>query len=921
MAEKRERRRPVHRERKEGITPSVDAAETSSSGAADADGARDMAGNAENAQRAEQQISEVETRYRALASAFAPVGAIFWTTPGDGQVDDMPHWRAFTGQTLAEVRQWGWLDAVHPDDRARVTEVWTQALAQQTLYEARFRLRRADGIYRLMEDRGAPVRSADGTVSEWVGILNDITNRQTAERRIAAQYAVSRILAEGATIDDIAPQLVRAIGEALEWHLGVFWMVDARRAVLRPAAVWHAPNVPGDTSAFASASLRMTLPPGVGLPGRTWAAGQPVWIPDVLCDRDFPRIQAALAVGLHAAFAFPVRGSSGVLGIVEYFRTESETPDDDLLHTLATLGGQIGQFLERTHAESEVRASETRMRAVLETALDCIIAIDDEGHILAFNPAAERTFGYRRDDVLGRELAEYIIPPEQRQNHRDGIQRYLATGEGPLLGKRVETTAQRADGSRFPVELAITAIQLDGRTMFTAYLRDITERIHLHQRTRDALDALLSMAEVLVDVPAPASGGAGALRSDMAHVARRLAELTQRVLECRQLSIAAIEPETDIMYPLALIGFSPEQEQLWWDGWRSDTTVSSRLGDDVAARLHADECVFVDMSARHHQSRLRPFDIRTLLVVPANVHGHLIGGLALNFEQPPHDIPEETQTLAVAIAKLVGLVIERERLLHEREQARAGALALEEANRRMDEFLGIVSHELRTPLTTIKASLDLAERRITRLTADGDMPAQQLRDALAELQPLLTRAETATQRQNRLVSDLLDISRIQSDRLNLLPQPVNLTTLVTDCTQEQRMNHPGRVIQLDVPASAVTVRVDAERIGQVITNFLTNALKYSPPDTTVRIRLGVEGPNARISVQDAGPGVPPHEQPHIWNRFHRVPGVHVLSGSGVGLGLGLYICKSLVERHGGQVGVESDGKHGSTFWFTLPLFS
>ena len=126
--------------------------------------------------------------------------------------------------------------------------------------------------------------------------------------------------------------------------------------------------------------------------------------------------------------------------------------------------------------EQTLRESEALKRAVIENAMDCIISIDQKGRIIDFNPAAEHTFGYRREDVLGRELAETIFPPHLREAHHRGLAHYLKTGEGPVLGKRVELDAMRADGSEFPVELGITAMRIGEQSLFTAHLRDITER-------------------------------------------------------------------------------------------------------------------------------------------------------------------------------------------------------------------------------------------------------------------------------------------------------------------------------------------------------------------------------------------------------------------------------------------------------------
>src|SRR6202142_523454 len=141
----------------------------------------------------------------------------------------------------------------------------------------------------------------------------------------------------------------------------------------------------------------------------------------------------------------------------------------------------VGERLRQE--ERELKRSEVRKAAILDSALDCIVMIDHEGCISEFNPAAEHTFGYRRDEVLGKHLAEFIIPPALREKHRQGFAHYLATGEARVLGRRVEMTAIRADGSEFPVALAITRIPLDGPPSFTGFLRDITE----HKRNENAL--------------------------------------------------------------------------------------------------------------------------------------------------------------------------------------------------------------------------------------------------------------------------------------------------------------------------------------------------------------------------------------------------------------------------------------------------
>jgi signal transduction histidine kinase len=248
---------------------------------------------------------------------------------------------------------------------------------------------------------------------------------------------------------------------------------------------------------------------------------------------------------------------------------------------------------------------------------------------------------------------------------------------------------------------------------------------------------------------------------------------------------------------------------------------------------------------------------------------------------------------------------------------------LRAANRRLDEFLGVASHELRTPLTSAKVNVQLALRHLDRLIERSNevIEPAELHAPLAHLRDLFARTERQLERQRRLVDDILDLSRIQEGKLELRMAPCDLNQIVLDAVVEQRLLNPERSIIVRLPERRRRLLVvgDADRIGQVVTNYLTNALKYSREEQCIAVGMEVQGSDARVAVRDAGPGLAPQDQGPIWERFHRASGVDVQSGSGIGLGLGLYICKSIIEQHNGQVGVESTLGEGSTFWLTLPL--
>jgi PAS domain S-box-containing protein len=301
----------------------------------------------------------------------------------------------------------------------------------------------------------------------------EITEHQQTEQRLAVQLAVTNILAQSPSFPTAAPQILQVIGEHLGWDLGFVWCIDREQQALTCSSSWSAESI--DPLTRHRLSAQRSFAAGIGLPGRVWQTGSPLWIVDVLHDTSFIRQQGAAEAGVRSAYSFPICGNAEVFGTLEFFSRNVQTPDEDLLKTLAALGTQIGQFIDRKRAERAQTESEKYRSVMLEAALDGIIGMNAAGRITEFNPAAEQMFGYRRAAVLGHDLAELIIPPASHERDGRGFQHYL-TSDDNLVGKRFEATAIRADGSEFPVELAIACIPTEGAPRFTGCIRDMTEQ-------------------------------------------------------------------------------------------------------------------------------------------------------------------------------------------------------------------------------------------------------------------------------------------------------------------------------------------------------------------------------------------------------------------------------------------------------------
>jgi PAS domain S-box-containing protein len=237
------------------------------------------------------------------------------------------------------------------------------------------------------------------------------------------------------------------------------------------------------------------------------------------------------------------------------------------------------------------------------------------------------------------------------------------------------------------------------------------------------------------------------------------------------------------------------------------------------------------------------------------------------------------------------------------------------AERRKQEFLRMVSHELRTPLTLILGLIELAMLHIKRRPPSLEPEAGRL---LEQIEQKLILACRQVDVETRLVGDLLEVSQLEMHQFTLSLRQENLVTILQKTIADQQAVHTRDIELLLPPVEEVPVIVDAGRIGQVLTNYLTNAFKFAPTDQMIVVRLEVEADSVRVAVRDHGPGLMPEQQQRVWEQFYQVVSP-VGRGSDRGLGLGLAIAKAIIEQHDGRVGVESTPGQGATFWFTLPL--
>ncbi len=541
-----------------------------------------------------------------------------------------------------------------------------------------------------------------------------------------------------------------------------------------------------------------------------------------------------------------------------------------VLLTRVTLRGEtslqatVRDVSEQKRAEEAIRKSEARTRLVIDSALDAVVTIDDRGSIVDWNPRAEVIFGWSAAEAYGQNLAGIIIPPRFRAAHQNGIEAFLRTGAGPILGRRIEVIALRRDGAEFPIELAVTALKTDDGFTFTAFIEDISER----KRAEAALRDLSSFQKAMLD--------------NAGH------------------AIISATPDGIIRL------FNPAAESLL--GYRADELVGKQTPavfhdlEEVAARarLFSAELgvpiepgfdVFVEKSRRdlpneHEWTYIRKDGIRLTVLLNVTALRNAEGQI--------------TSFLGIASDITSLKIVERE-LITAKEAAESASIA-------KSQFLANMSHEIRTPMNGV---LGLAA--LLRQTP------------LSPKQQRLT--DTIVRSGNSLldiINDILDFSKIEAGKLELEHTDFHLRILVDDVLELFAAPAHQKHLELiaDVADSVPAfVKGDPARLRQILINLIGNAIKFTAQGevvvSIVSIADGVDQSVLCFSVKDSGIGITPDALRSIFQPFAQADGSTTRKYGGTGLGLA--IAKQLVTFMGGEIWAESQMGSGATFLFTVHL--
>ena len=384
------------------------------------------------------ELQRSEQRFSTLVRA---TSAIVWVRDAHGFFsENQPSWEHFTGQTYEQYHGMGWIEAVHEDDKLRIIELWSRAVTEKTLYESELRLLRSDGVYRDMFTRAAPILDQDGSVREWIGSAEDVTDSKIYKQRY-----------QGLT--DAMPQLV--------------WTYDGNGSLTFRNQQWY--DYTGQDPLDKEKPYFYIHPEDVARVKPLWEA----------------RIQAHS--GLYLA-ELRLRRHDGVY---RWFLARA-TPVLNSSGEFQYWIGTCTDIEDSKKIESENAVSQARIRAIMDAALDAIITIDKSGCVVEWNPASERIFGWSSQEAMGKLLTDLIIPKSLAKAHTQGLSRFLKTGEGNILGKRLELPAQSKSGAHLDTETTVLEVKAKDAVFFTAYVRDVTEKknnervLHLQERTMAA---------------------------------------------------------------------------------------------------------------------------------------------------------------------------------------------------------------------------------------------------------------------------------------------------------------------------------------------------------------------------------------------------------------------------------------------------
>ena len=594
-----------------------------------------------------------------------------------------------------------------------------------------------------------------------------------------------------------------------------------------------------------------------------------------------------------------------------------------------------------------------RLSAIVEASNDAIINKRFDGTIISWNEAAEKIFGYTAGEAINKNIS-IIVPEELYEEEKETVSK-VKNGQSI---EYYETTRQTKAGNKIPVALTVSPIKDNKGTVvsISQIARDVSE-----QKLADTKEAMLA-AIVNWSDDAIISKTLDGIITSWNHAAYKMFGYTEAEIIGKHISVIIpqerIDEETMIIENIRKglrvdhfetvrvrkdkktvnisLTVSPIKDK------RGNIIGASKVARDISDQKVAEEkqsmlAAIVNSSDDAIISKTLDGIITSWNHAAYKMYGYTeaeIIGKHISVIIPQERIDEETMIIenirkglsvdhfetvrvrkdkkTVNISLTVSPIRDKSgniigaskvaRDITEKAEAEKQLLLytekLQELNKYKDEFMAMASHELKTPLTIIKANLD-----VLLLIMEEDINSTFVRKILKQVNTL-----------DKLINDLLDISKIQSGKLELEPEDFDINILLKEIISDIQLTTQIQII-FNENNCKLPVHADKQRIGLVITNILTNAIKYSPDSKEIFVDAFVSDHKITVRIKDTGIGIPQEDLTNIFSRFYRVSGLGTkFSGSGIGL----YISSEIINRHGGKIWAESEINKGSAFYFAIP---
>ena len=757
-------------------------------------------------------------------------------------------------------------------------------------------------------------------------VITDLTIQHQREHELLLLQELQSAVSQSASVEQSLDIVLQGVCARWKVVCGEAWVYSDDRSALKRAAI-YASKVSLEVDEFIRAGSERNAGPSSGLLRYVWESKQPYPIDDLRRETRFTRAVQAEKADLQSGLMVPVLTGSEVVAILAFFASEKHPMDEYFVRLISTVAAQIGTFisqkqaeaaLQKAHQQLEIRvmerteelrqtnerlvqeiftrkateealrASQKRVQeqlreieAIYNTAPIGLCVLNERLEYQRINTWLAESNGLAPEAHIGHTVREIL--PQLADILEPRFQQILATGQGAVNVEISGETAAEPGIARNWIE-SWMPLQDDAGlvTGINIVVEEVTERKRAEARTR-------LLHELTSDV-------------STAVTPREIAEIVvtriRSAVEGLYAAIGMITVDGDalqVLYDPPLSEIASTQLQL------IPLDHSVPMTDAIRER----KLLWIeDAESFRHQSRTLTTAAsyvrsQAVVVIPMFINERVIGSVEIGFAQLRSYDAEEAVFLR-AMAYQCAQALERARLYEAEQQARYQA---EAADRTKMRFLAMISHELRTPLTSIRGFAS------TLNASDVNYSAENRRRFLSII-------DEEAERMANLVDQLLDLSRVTAGTFRVTREPKPIADIFT-AQEHLRLLAPEHVLHFNLLTEVAVVQVDVLRIVQVLSNLVQNAASHAPIGTSIWISTRIDGAFLRIEVADNGPGIPVEARLSVFEAFLQLDGQNQTQRKG--LGLGLAICRGIVEAHGGSIWIEENRPHGAIVAFTLPL--